>query len=103
MHGNLGGDTGLAGLRERLRKRGLRLMLDFVVNHMAPDHPWIDEHPDYFVHGSENDLAHAPRELLPRANERTDRWCSPTAATRTLTAGLTRASSTTATRTCSRR
>jgi hypothetical protein len=61
VHGNLGGDTGLAGLRERLRKRGLRLMLDFVVNHMAPDHPWIDEHPDYFVHGSENDLAHAPR------------------------------------------
>jgi hypothetical protein len=36
-------------------------MLDFVPNHMAPDHPWIDEHPDYFVHGSENDLARAPR------------------------------------------
>jgi hypothetical protein len=61
VHGNLGGDTALARLRERLRKRGLRLMLDFVVNHMAPDHPWIDEHPDFFVHGSENDLAHAPR------------------------------------------
>ena len=29
-------------------------MLDFVPNHMAPDHPSIDEHPDYFVHGSEN-------------------------------------------------
>ena len=28
---------------------------------MAPDHPWIDEHPDYFVHGSESDLARAPR------------------------------------------
>jgi hypothetical protein len=61
VHGNLGGDTALARLRERLRKRGLRLMLDFVVNHMAPDHPWIDEHPDFFVHGSENDLAQAPR------------------------------------------
>ena len=61
VHGNLGGDTGLAGLRERLRKRGLRLMLDFVPNHMAPDHPWIDEHPDYFVHGSESDLARAPQ------------------------------------------
>ena len=36
-------------------------MLDFVPNHMAPDHPWIDEHPDYFVHGSESDLARAPR------------------------------------------
>ena len=39
----------------------LKLMLDFVPNHMAPDHPWIDEHPDYFVHGSEIDLAHSPR------------------------------------------
>jgi len=61
VHSNLGGDAALARLRERLKKRGLRLMLDFVPNHMAPDHPWIDEHPDYFVHGSESDLAHAPR------------------------------------------
>jgi hypothetical protein len=44
-----------------LRQRGLRLMLDFVPNHMAPDHPWTDEHPDYFVHGSEADLARSPR------------------------------------------
>ena len=36
-------------------------MLDFVPNHMAPDYPWIDEHPDYFVHGSETDLARSPR------------------------------------------
>jgi glycosidase len=34
-------------------------LLDFVPNHMAPDHPWIDEHPDYFVHGNENDLGRA--------------------------------------------
>jgi glycosidase len=36
-------------------------MLDFVPNHMAPDHPWRDEHPDYFVHGSEDDLARTPQ------------------------------------------
>jgi hypothetical protein len=36
-------------------------MLDFVPNHMAPDHPWIDEHPDYFVHGSESGLAGSPQ------------------------------------------
>jgi hypothetical protein len=28
---------------------------------MAPDPRWIDEHPDYFVHGSESDLERAPR------------------------------------------
>ena len=61
VHRNLGGDAALARLRARMRQRGLRLMLDFVPNHMAPDHPWTDEHPDYFVHGSEDDLARSPR------------------------------------------
>ena len=54
VHRDLGGDAALARLRERLQQRGLKLMLDFVPNHMAPDHPWVDEHPDYFVHGSES-------------------------------------------------
>jgi glycosidase len=61
VHGNLGGDAALARLRERLKKRGLRLLLDFVPNHMAPDHPWVEQHPDYFVHGSDSDLVHAPQ------------------------------------------
>ncbi|CAB3789581.1 alpha-amylase family glycosyl hydrolase [Pararobbsia alpina] len=61
VHRDLGGATALARLRERMQQRGLKLMLDFVPNHMAPDHPWIDEHPDYFVHGNETDLARSPR------------------------------------------
>ncbi|PTL37256.1 alpha-amylase [Candidatus Methylomirabilis limnetica] len=61
VHRDLGGAAALARLRQRLQQRGLKLMLDFVPNHMAPDHPWIDAHPYYFVHGSETDLAQAPR------------------------------------------
>jgi hypothetical protein len=61
VHRDLGGDAALARLRQRLQKRGLKLMLDFVPNHMAPDHPWIDQHPEFFVHGSEADLARSPR------------------------------------------
>jgi hypothetical protein len=70
VHRDLGGDAALARLRQRLHARGLKLMLDFVPNHMAPDHPWIDEHPDYFIHGSEADLALSPRNYVrvPTAN-----------------------------------
>ena len=61
VHPGLGGDEALARLRERLRRRGLRLMLDFVPNHTALDHPWVETHPEYFIPGTESDLARAPQ------------------------------------------
>jgi glycosidase len=60
----LGGDAALARLRERLRTRGLRLMLDFVPNHTALDHPWVDQHPEYYVPGTELDRARAPKNYV---------------------------------------
>ncbi len=36
-------------------------MLDFVPNHMAPDHAWVREHPDFFVAGTEEQLIASPR------------------------------------------
>ncbi|HUG66408.1 MAG TPA: alpha-amylase family glycosyl hydrolase [Pirellulaceae bacterium] len=61
VHQNLGGDAALARLRERLCKRGLKLMLDYVPNHMGLEHPWVKDHPDYFIQGTEHDLASAPQ------------------------------------------
>jgi hypothetical protein len=61
VHDDFGGDAALARLRQRLRDRGLRLILDFVPNHMAPDHPWVREHPDYFVGGTEERLSAQPQ------------------------------------------
>ncbi|MGE5815702.1 MAG: alpha-amylase family glycosyl hydrolase, partial [Acidobacteriota bacterium] len=52
VHRDFGGDDALARLRERLRKRGLRLILDFVPNHVALDHHWVQEHPEFFVTGT---------------------------------------------------
>ncbi len=57
----MGGDAALARLRERLRKRGVNLMLDFVPNHTALDHPWVSAHPEYYVPGNELDLTRAPK------------------------------------------
>ena len=70
VHVDLGGDAALARLRERMKQRGLKLMLDFVPNHMAPDHPWVEQHPDYFVGGSEIDLTRAPQNYF-RASTKT--------------------------------
>jgi hypothetical protein len=57
---DLGGREGLAAARRALAKRGIRLMLDFVPNHVAPDHPWVSEHPEYFVRGTAEDLQRDP-------------------------------------------
>ncbi len=54
---NLGGPEGLKAARAELAKRGLKLVLDFVPNHMAPDSPWTSEHPEYFIQGTKEDLS----------------------------------------------
>jgi hypothetical protein len=64
VHTSLGGDAALALLRERLKQRGLKLMLDFVPNHMGLGHPWIEDHPEHFIRGTELDLVRAPQNYV---------------------------------------
>lgn len=61
---HLGGSQGLAHARSELAKRGMRLILDFVPNHVAPDHPWASDHPEYFVRGGADDLKNEPASYL---------------------------------------
>ncbi|MFY9699280.1 MAG: alpha-amylase family glycosyl hydrolase [Rhodoplanes sp.] len=60
----LGGPAALAQARAELNARGLRLVLDFVPNHVAIDHPWALQHPEYFIRGSYEDLARAPNDFV---------------------------------------
>jgi hypothetical protein len=52
---HLGGPEGLAVARAELSKREMNLVLDWVPNHVAPDHPWVSECPEHFIRGSRDD------------------------------------------------
>jgi hypothetical protein len=45
----LGEEPGLTGFRKKLNAQGLKLILDFVPNHLGLDHRWINERPQLFV------------------------------------------------------
>ncbi len=66
---HLGGPKALAAARSALRERGLRLILDLVPNHVAPDHPWVSTHPEYFVQGNADDARNNPASFVEAAGK----------------------------------
>src|SRR5580692_1680392 len=64
VHRDFGGEPALIRLRDRLRRREQRLLLDFIPNHIALDHPWVDAHPEYLIEGSEDDLRREPTSYV---------------------------------------
>ncbi len=69
VHTDFGGNAALDRLRGRIHDRGMRLLLDFVPNHMAPDHPWARQYPDYFVHGTASQLEQEPQNYTRSDSE----------------------------------
>jgi hypothetical protein len=61
---HLGGPEGLALARAELAKRGMRLILDFVPNHVATDHPWATKYPEYFIQGTQEEARNDPASFL---------------------------------------
>ncbi len=64
LHQCLGEPESLIRLKNRLHQRGLKLMLDFVPNHTAIDHPWVQSHTDYYIDGSEEQLNEQPQNYI---------------------------------------
>jgi hypothetical protein len=62
-----GGPDALAEARRELAARGLGLILDYVPNHVAPDHPWTRERPECLITGTEDDLAARPEAFIRTA------------------------------------
>jgi hypothetical protein len=56
LHQDFGQEADLKGLKKRLQAKGLKLIVDFVPNHTAPDHPWVEQHPEFYIQGSTADL-----------------------------------------------
>lgn len=59
----LGGEAGLRSFRERLQRHGLKLVLDFVPNHLGLDHLWVKDRPELFVQSP----IHVPGTFMQRA------------------------------------
>ena len=77
-----GGPQGLVAARDQLEDRGLALILDYVPNHVALDHPWVTDRPQCFVTGSEEES-----RCTQRRSCESPVVCSRRGATRTLTPG----------------
>lgn len=55
IDGRVGDSRGMSEFRERLNGEGIKLLLDFVPNHLALDHPWVRTSPDFFITGDAED------------------------------------------------
>ena len=62
-----GGPEALAAARGALAARGVRLLLDYVPNHVAPDHPWVTSDPQLFVQGDDHDIQADPAGWIQAA------------------------------------
>jgi hypothetical protein len=54
----------LGAARAELADRGMRLILDFVPNHVARDHDWVLRQPEFFIQGDESKLRASPNDYF---------------------------------------
>jgi len=60
----LGTSEDLRVVKKVLNELGMELILDYVPNHLALDHPWVFEHPEYFVQADAEEFRRRPSNYL---------------------------------------
>jgi glycosidase len=55
-----GSRADLRGLVQAAHQRGMVVLLDWVANHTAWDHPWISEHPEWYTQDDNGQIVHPP-------------------------------------------
>ncbi|HEV7626679.1 MAG TPA: maltotransferase domain-containing protein, partial [Streptomyces sp.] len=75
LHPDLGTHEDFEYFVQRARSLGMEVALDFAL-HCSPDHPWTDEHPEWFRHHPDGTIAHLEdqpkkhQDILPLAFDR---------------------------------
>ncbi|MBA3895416.1 MAG: hypothetical protein H0X69_17325, partial [Gemmatimonadales bacterium] len=66
-----GNAADLRALVRAVHARGMKLILDFVPNHTAADHPWVRERPDFYVRDERGEPS-VPRDAEGKLTDWTD-------------------------------
>jgi len=67
---SLGGNAALQRFRQRLLDAGIKLILDFVPNHVALDHAWLQTHPEFFIAATDGAYHASPESFYEHSNQR---------------------------------
>lgn len=59
----------LSETHRKLRSLGMGLILDFVPNHTGFDHPWVQQYPERYILGSEQDFRRNPEAFYLLEND----------------------------------
>ena len=75
-----GGEAALLLFRARLAAYGIKLILDFVPNHSALDSPWLDENPEFYFYGNDEEYVRNPHRFDHAKNRIVVKGSDPTLA-----------------------
>lgn len=66
INASFGGESALKSFRQRLNDHGLKLILDFVPNHVGPDNHWTSSNKDIFILADNNEANEYPSRYFKK-------------------------------------